>query len=263
MRAIHEGRGGSLTSVPNYSVASRLFNEPSTTPVLLGLLELSAIPLKAFEHEEPIAIDSTGFPIGVRGEYNSQKHGVDRPRKWIKLHSLVGVRTHLVLSARITDEHGADSPQLIPMLKEVVSRGYAPKSLMGDKAYTSRANYDAARSMGVDGYFPFRSNTTGRAGGSQEWSDKFYQFMSHRPEFEREYHPRSLVESFHSAIKRRLGESLLSRNPLAQLNELIARLISYNLGILILAAHKHRIDLTEPGFHPEHSGSASFDREAN
>jgi len=53
-----------------------------------------------------------------------------------------------------------------------------------------------------------------------------------------------------SAIKRKLGESLLSKNPLARFNETLARLLAYNIGVIVHEIHEHGIDPASIGLHP-------------
>lgn len=63
---------------------------------------------------------------------------------------------------------------------------------------------------------------------------KMYQFFQlHREEFDRRYHARSNVEAVFSAVQRKPGEGLLSKNPLARFNELPAKLLAYDIGILV------------------------------
>ncbi len=64
----------------------------------------------------------------------------------------------------------------------------------------------------------------------------------HREEFEAEYRFRVNGESAHSAIKRKLGEHLLSKNQLAQFNGLLAKLVAYNIGVVIHEVFEHGID---------------------
>ena len=49
------------------------------------------------------------------------------------------------------------------------------------------------------------------------------------------YHKRSNVESTNAAIKRKFGETLKSNNQVAQVNELFAKIIAYNLTVIIHA----------------------------
>jgi hypothetical protein len=47
------------------------------------------------------------------------------------------------------------------------------------------------------------------------------------------------VESIFSAIKRKLGGPLYSRTQQARLNELLAKILAYNVGIVIYQARLH------------------------
>jgi len=59
------------------------------------------------------------------------------------------------------------------------------------------------------------------------------------------YHTRSNVESPNEAIKLKFGETLKSKNPIAQVNELLAKIIAYNLTVVIHEMYENGI---EPSF---------------
>ena len=61
----------------------------------------------------------------------------------------------------------------------------------------------------------------------------FHYFMLNREEFLGHYHLRSNVESIFGAIKNKFGGSLKSRTKTAQTNELLLKLICYNIKVLI------------------------------
>lgn len=52
------------------------------------------------------------------------------------------------------------------------------------------------------------------------------------------YHLRSNVETTFSMIKSKLGETLKSKNPIAQKNELLCKLIAHNIIGLIQEIHE-------------------------
>lgn len=58
------------------------------------------------------------------------------------------------------------------------------------------------------------------------------------------YHKLSNIEATNAAIKRKFGETLKSKNPTAQVNELLAKIIAYNLTVVIHGMY-------ENGIHPE------------
>jgi transposase len=241
---------GLLARVPNYAVPSRAFNRPETGELLLQLIRQSAEPLRDLEDGGTVAVDSTGFCTTCMGAYCTEKHDPTRKHRWVKAHVIVGVRTHIIVDVRVTDETGADCPQFVPLLMGAKAVGFTPAAIVGDKAYLSRENYATAAGLGMEAYIPFKSNSTGRIGGALVWRKMFHAFMLHREDFERKYHPRSNVEAVFSAIKRKLGEALLSKNQLARFNELLAKLLAYNIGVLVHEIYEHGIDQASIGLPP-------------
>ena len=73
------------------------------------------------------------------------------------------------------------------------------------------------------------------------WRKAFLYFQLHRDEFDAHYHQRSNVESAFSALKRKFGETLKSKNPTAQVNELLAKILAYNITVLIHEMFEHRV----------------------
>jgi len=241
------GNGGILGDVPSYNAPSRLFLRPTTTPLLTGLIWLSAYPLRDLENGGTVSVDSTGFCTTCRGAYCTERYAPHRTHEWLKAHLSVGTKTHAILTVRITDEHGADAPLFLPLLQEVRAAGFNPAEAVADKAYLSRENLDGAKDLGLDPFIPFKSNSTPRSGGCRLWKEKYHQFQLKREEFDEHYHARSNSEAVNSSIKRKLGEALLSKDPQARINELLAKLLAYNVGVLIHEIFEHHIDPGVPG----------------
>ncbi len=230
-----EGKG-ILPRVPSYSAPSRFFTRPGASEVLIELIERSALVLKELDDGGTVAVDSSGFCTTNRGAYLTETHEPDRRHHWLKAHILVGVRTHIVHSVKITDEHGADYTQFIPLLNREKALGHNPRFVVADKAYLGRSNLEAAAENGVEPYIPFKTNTRGLSRGAPMWNRKYHEFLSKRDEFDERYHQRSNVEATFSAIKRKLGEPLNSINPDAQVAEVLAKILAYNIGIVIKEA---------------------------
>ncbi|EQD75322.1 transposase, partial [mine drainage metagenome] len=74
-----------------------------------------------------------------------------------------------------------------------------------------------------------------------------HEFMLRREEFDARYQARSNVESVNSAIKRKLGEPLLHRDRTARFNELLAKILAYNIGVIIQQIYENGIDPGVPG----------------
>jgi len=235
-----------LPHVPSYMTPSRLFRNPAATPRLLDLIHRSAEPLREVEEGGTVAVDSSGFCTTCRGAYCTERYDPHRTHRWLKAHLSVGTKTHIVLDAQVTDEHGADAPLFLPLLRGAQVSGIRFAEAVGDKAYLSRENLDGAAELGLEPFVPFKSNSTPKSGGSRLWRQKYLEFQLRREEFDEHYHDRSNVESTISAIKRKLGEPVLSKDPTARVNELLAKLLAYNLGVMIHEAYEHHIEVGVP-----------------
>lgn len=82
-------------------------------------------------------------------------------------------------------------------------------------------------------YIPFKKNFSGKTRGSYLWKKAYHYFQFHKEEFLEHYHKRSNVESTFAAIKKKFGESVKSKNRIVQENELLCKIIAYNITVLI------------------------------
>ena len=222
-----------LSSVPSFMVASRLLCRPEVTPILYHLLHLSALPLAGLEEGGAISPDSTGIQTTSFGGWREERHGEKRQKRWVKCHAIVGTKTHVIIDARVMEANSADCPQFEPLLKNALEVGFHPATITADKGYLSRDNYTLATELGLQAYIPFKVNSTGAAEGSPAWKKAFHLFQANREEFDRNYHTRPNVESVFSALKRKFGENIRSKNPVAQVNEVLCKLIAYNLTVVV------------------------------
>jgi transposase len=227
-----------IDHAPYFNVTSALFNNPDITPILHELVTLSALPVA--ELETDFAIDSTGFRTTTFSAYNGVKHGQKKEHRWIKAHMATGVKTNIVTSIEITAENGGDSPQFKPLVQDT-SKKFNIREISADRAYSSRDNLDTVGKIGGIAYIPFKKNATGRAAGSALWKKMYHYFQLNRDEFLEHYHKRSNVESTNAAIKRKFGETLKSKNHIAQVNELLAKIIAYNLTVVIHEMYENGI----------------------
>ncbi len=215
---------------PHFNVVIQALNRKEITPLLRELVHLSAQPLASVETD--FAIDSSGFRCSSFGDYCEYAHGTKRQHNWLKCHIATGVTTNIVADVVITKEHAHDSPQLKKLLRNV-SEHFAIGEVTADKAYSSRKNYELVGSLGGIAYIPFKKNAKGTAKGSPLWNRAYHYFQLHKDEFMEHYHARSNVESTFSAIKKKFGETIKSRNRVAQENELLCKIIAYNITVLI------------------------------
>jgi transposase len=230
---------GQIDHAPRFNAPSDLFNKAETTTILHKLITLSALPVAGIEVD--FAVDSTGFRTTTFNAYEGAKYGRKKEHQWVKAHLCAGVKTNVVASVAITDGNGADSPQFGPLIRKTAT-GFTIDEVSADMAYSSRDNLQAVENVGGKAYIPFKKNATDRAGRSAIWKKMFHYFQLNRDEFMEHYHKRSNIEATNAAIKRKFGETLKSKNPVAQVNELLAKIIAYNLTVVIHEMYENGIN---------------------
>ena len=229
---------GQINHAPHFNSPSKTFNDPEMTAILHHLVSLSALPVAGIEND--FSVDSTGFRTTTFSVYNGAKHGQTKEHQWVKAHLCAGVKTNIVAAVSITDSEGGDSPQFGPLVKKT-AEGFTINEVSADMAYSSRDNHDLVGSIGGTAYVPFKKSATGRAGGSALWKKMFHYFQLNRDDFMEHYHKRSNIEATNAAIKRKFGETLKSKNPTAQVNELLAKIVAYNLTVVIHEMYENGI----------------------
>lgn len=130
--------------------------------------------------------------------------------------------------------------QFGPLVKKT-AEGFKINKVSADLAYSSRLNLQLVANEGGKACIPFKKNATGKARGSTLWSKMFHHFQPNRDDFMEHYHKRSNIEATNAAIKRKFGETLKSKNPVAQVNELLAKIIAYNLTVVIHEMYENGI----------------------
>ena len=209
--------------------ATAFLEDPFYTPILKELIGYSARPLRSVETQ--FAIDSSGFGTSRYEKWYDQKYGVTRTRcQWVKTHIASGVKTNVVTAVRILDKDAGDSPQFVPLVKET-EKHFEIGEVSADKAYLSVENFETVAECGGQAFIAFKSNSTGAVGGVFEKAFHFFQF--NQEEYMKHYHLRSNVESTFSAIKRKFGDSVRSKNDTAMVNEVLCKLLCHNLTCLI------------------------------
>jgi len=227
-----------VSHAPHFNATSKTLNKKDITPILHELVRLSASPLAGIEKD--FATDSSGFRTTRFSAYCGEKHGNKKHNVWLKAHISSGVHTNIVADVVITDSSGADPTQFESLV--IGTNGYFTiNEMSADKAYSSRHNHDVCSSLGIDVYIPFKKNATGKVKGSVAWKKAFHYFQLNQDEFYEHYHKRSNAESTFGAIKQKFGETLKSKNTTAQVNELLCKIIAYNITVLIHEMFEHGI----------------------
>src|SRR5262249_24224318 len=136
----------------------------------------------------------------------------------------------VVTAVRILDRDSADVSQFVPLIKET-ARYFEIDEVSADKAYASLENFEAIAECGGEGFIAFKSITTGGVGGMFEKAFHYFQF--NQEDYVARYHKRSNVESTFSAVKRKFGDSVLSRSDAGMVNEVLCKFLCHNLTCLI------------------------------
>lgn len=234
---------GLLEKVPSFTSTFRYLENPDLTPILKNLIEQSAMPLKAIETD--FAVDSSGFSTSVYDRWFDHKYGkMKSEARWVKAHLMCGVTTNIVTSVEVTPTETADAPFLTPLVNST-AKNFNINEVSGDKAYSSRRNLRAIEAVGGTAYVPFKKGTTGIGRKFDEvWNRMWHYYNFNRSTFLAHYHKRSNVESTYSMIKAKFGGAVRSKTPIAQVNEVLVKVLCHNICVLIQSWYELGIEST-------------------
>ena len=231
--------GGLMAQMPSFTSVSRYLGDPALAPVLKSLIEQSALPLKAVEQD--FAVDSTAFSTRVFDRWFDHKWGKEiKEARWIKAHVICGVETNIITSAEVSADAGHDSPQFAPLV-QATARNFQVNEVSADKAYLSKKNLRVVQEVGGTAYIPFKVNSVLKNSAQPRdnlWERAFHYFSLHRADFLEHYHKRSNVETTMFMVKAKLGGSVRTKTPVAQVNEVLAKLLCHNIVVLIHAIYE-------------------------
>jgi transposase len=158
---------------------------------------------------------------------------------------MCGVKTHVVTAIEVTPLEKADAPQFEPLVKQTAT-SFPIREVSADKAYSSRKNLHITEAIGATAYIPFKSNTNG-IGNKEDGFDGLWNRMWHfynfnRTDFLAHYHKRSNAETAFSMIKAKFGGFVRSKSAVAQINEVLCKVVCHNICILIQSMHELGIE---------------------
>ena len=238
---------GMIDKTPHYNSIFYVLDRESLTPLLQELVTRTALPLKALETD--FAVDSTGFGTQSFYRHYSAKYGHDQySRDYLKLHVIVGTTTNVIAAAEVTDRDTHDSP-LLPALVNATAPRFNVEQVSADKGCSSHRNVEAIAHVGASPLVAFTGNAKGNS-KSPVWNKLFHFFQVNGDEFLTQYHSRSNVESTFSAMKRKFGEIIRSKTPVAQRNELLMKCLCHNIVCVIHEIHESGVLATFPALVP-------------
>ena len=223
---------GLISRTPCYNSIFGVIESEEATPIIQSLITTSSLPLRAVESD--FAADSTGFGLQRFYRHFTAKYGHEQyVRDYIKIHAMIGVKTHIVTAVTVTDRDRHDITQFKPLL-EKTAQNFAMAEVSADKAYSSREMIAFIDDMGVAPFIPFRNNSTIKASKkAPAWDRLFHLYNFRRDEFLAHYHKRSNVESAFSSMKRKFGDFIRSKTERAQINEVLLKVLAHNIVCLV------------------------------
>lgn len=232
---------GYISKKPHFNTVLNYYKDIYLYPIIKYMIEKSGTPLTYVEKD--FTVDSSGFSTSLFGRWlDIHISSKNKRRLFKKAHLTSGVKTNIVTAIAVTPGYYADSPQFEKLIK-TTSKNFVLREISADKAYSSRENLKIVTELGAIPYIPFKKGTTKHARGTMIWSKMKTYFDEHHEEFMQHYHKRSNAESVFSMIKRKFGHRLYSKTEMGQVNELLCKILSHNICVLIQEMHELDIKL--------------------
>lgn len=167
------------------------------------------------------AIDGTGMSRTNASTYYLKRIDREEPiNQCVKLSLYVNVKKRSILSARLRAKPRHDVKDVAYLLRHTPKLAFV--NLL-DKGYDSQAVHAQFRDKGVCSIIPVRKGCK-RGQYRREMRDCFDHAQ---------YWQRNIVESVLSSVKRKYGGFVRSKNFVNQRSEVFAKLVLYNLELLI------------------------------
>ena len=239
---------GLMDHAPSFTSVFRYLENPALTPVLKSLIQQSSLPLTSIETE--FAVDSSGFATTTYHRWFDHKWGKEiKEAEWVKAHVMCGVTTNIVTAAEVAVARGNDAPYLAPFV-QTTAQHFTIDEVSADKAYLTKRNLQAVQEVGGTAYIPFKSNSVAsnpKVKRDPLWTKMYHYYHLNRAEFLQHYHKRSNVETTFSMVKAKFGSSVRAKTPVAQINEVLAKVLCHNVCVVIQSAYELGIN---PVFSP-------------
>jgi len=201
------------------------------------LLESSVRVINESREIKLAAVDSTGLEAGhtsryfVRRKRSRQLETYEETyyRRWPKLAIACDCSNHMILSAITTRGPSVDINQFEKIMTPAINR-HIIEHVLADAGYDSESNHRFARDTNN-----IKSTIPPKHGRptTKPFSGKYRRLM--QEEFEKEiFGQRWQVETVFSMIKRNQGEALLSKSDLAQNREMMLKVLTHNIAIILL-----------------------------
>jgi hypothetical protein len=194
---------------------------------------------------EYVATDSSEYNLPVLDRTAKVPANVTKPEEvriflitTAKLSILIGVKTRMILAARVNIGKNHDSRKAIALL-EAATKIKKPLGDIADKAYFTTNILTWLRDHFISPVIPPKSNTKKIVG---TLLGEHALWWSHNEEVRELYGQRQCVEGSNSSDKRLNEENLRSKKPISQATELLGHVILQNLRTVIWLYVNETID---------------------
>jgi transposase len=212
-----------LPRIPHFTTLQKFFARMGNT----WLERLIESVLHQFSSIKYLAMDSTGLAAERVSQYYCMR--VNKAiwnRNFLKLSLLIDVKRRLAVAACCHNRPRHDNRDVIPLLK----KADRPASFfLADSAYDSISTFSTTQTRGMRPIIPLRGLRRNGNGVSDRLRVQMLNEWADDPAIEKHYHQRSLIESYFSALKRRLGEEVRSRLWWLQRREALLKVVVYSI----------------------------------
>ncbi len=163
--------------------------------------------------------------------------------EWIKVHLMCGTKTNIVTSIEITDQHSGDCPRFKGLV-DATARNFVMNEVSADKAYLSSDNLQTVADHNAMPYIAFKANSVTSKNHSAIWKRMFHFYSFNQARFMQSYHKRSNVETTFHMIKAKFGGAVRSKTPVAQVNEVLVKVLCHNICVLVQSWYELGVEAT-------------------
>ncbi|MFH1721808.1 MAG: IS5 family transposase [Candidatus Altiarchaeota archaeon] len=211
-----------LRRIPHYTTLQK--QAASLPPRFLEQL-VAWVGKKAADSSEMVAVDATGFSLDCSSHYYCKRiQRLDKYRNYLKTSIVGDMDTQVILGARLRLKRRHDNIDFVPLLRKT-RRRIMFNTVVADKAYDSEDNLAFVETeLKATPIIPpkYQDKPPDKTRGVRR-----QQLKANFPQ--QTYNQRNKIETIISVIKRCYGSTIHSRTHRTQKNELLLKLIAYNL----------------------------------
>lgn len=176
-------------------------------------------------NSEIAAIDGTGFSLNNRSRYFCTIAG--ERKRFMQFNACAELKHKLITAIKLRRKRRNENIDVNCLMRKSAKQ-LKLNYFLADKEYDSEKNHELAEKYGAKLVAPLRCKTK-----------QFYRIRrAYRKQLKKNfpdelYRKRVLIESCFSALKRKHGEVVYAKKFVSQKNELLCRVLAYDLGIII------------------------------